>query len=110
MAKLQGGTKAQIAAVLEAGLMPKIIDALANADFDVKKEPAWAISNATCGQVFEHVKYMVDQGALKPLCDRALKRGGNLKLESIFVPCTSSRKSDPATIRCASATCPLRIK
>ena len=37
MAKLQGGTKAQIAAVLEAGLMPKIIDALANADFDVKK-------------------------------------------------------------------------
>ena len=49
--------------------MPKIIDALANADFDVKKEAAWAISNATCGQVFEHVKYMVDQGALKPLCD-----------------------------------------
>lgn len=69
ISNINGGTKAQIGAVLEAGLMPSLVDALANADFDVKKEAAWAISNATCGQVPEHIKYIVDTGAMKPLCD-----------------------------------------
>ena len=69
ISNINGGTKTQIAAVLEAGLMPALVDALANADFDVKKEAAWAISNATCGQVPEHIKYMVETGAMKPLCD-----------------------------------------
>ena len=68
MAKLQGGTKAQIAAVLEAGLIPKIIDALANADFDVKKEAAWAISNATTGGTPEQIRYLVGQQCIRPLC------------------------------------------
>jgi hypothetical protein len=42
---------------------------LANAEFDIKKEAAWAISNATSGGAPEQIKYLVDQGCIKPLCD-----------------------------------------
>lgn len=40
------------------------------------------------------------QITLKPLCDRALKRGGNLKLDNIFVPCTHPNfKGSQGTVR-----------
>lgn len=40
-----------------------------SAEFDIKKEAAWAISNATSGGTAEQLKYLVDVGAIKPLCD-----------------------------------------
>jgi importin subunit alpha-1 len=69
ISNVNGGTKAQIQAVFEAGLIPPVIDALTNADFDIKKEAAWAISNATCSQVPEQIEYLVQQNALKSLSD-----------------------------------------
>lgn len=42
---------------------------LQNAEFDIKKEAAWAISNATSGGTAEQLKYLVDAKAIKPLCD-----------------------------------------
>lgn len=40
------------------------------------------------------------QITLKPLCERALKRGGNLKLDNIFVPCTHPNfKGSQGTVR-----------
>lgn len=35
--------------MIEANLFPPLIDLLRRAEFDVKKEAAWAISNATSG-------------------------------------------------------------
>jgi importin subunit alpha-1 len=69
ISNVNGGTKTQIQAVFEAGLIPPVLDALANADFDVKKEAAWAISNATCGKVPEQIDFLVQQNCLKPLSD-----------------------------------------
>ncbi|KAF3573295.1 hypothetical protein F2Q69_00060523, partial [Brassica cretica] len=40
-----------------------------NAEFDIKKEAAWAISNATSGGSHEQIQYLVNQGCIKPLCD-----------------------------------------
>jgi importin subunit alpha-6/7 len=42
---------------------------LTNADFDVKKEAAWAISNATSGGSPQQIKYLVAQGCIEPLCN-----------------------------------------
>lgn len=46
-----------------------ILNLLQSAEFDIKKEAAWAISNATSGGTAEQLKYLVDVGAIKPLCD-----------------------------------------
>ncbi|CAM6087722.1 unnamed protein product [Calypogeia fissa] len=45
------------------------VQLLATVEFDIKKEAAWAISNATSGFRHEQIKYLVNQGCIKPLCD-----------------------------------------
>lgn len=42
---------------------------LQNAEFDIKKEAAWAISNATSGGNPEQIKLLVEAGCIRPLCD-----------------------------------------
>ena len=46
-----------------------LVDLLANAEFDIKKEAAWAISNATSGGTHMQIKYLVSMQCIKPLCD-----------------------------------------
>jgi hypothetical protein len=50
-----------IQAVIEAGLLPPIVHLLGNAEFDIKKEAAWAISNATSGGTPDQIKFLVQQ-------------------------------------------------
>ena len=69
MSNITAGNKDQVHAVLAAGLLPSLVDALADVDFGVKTEAAWAISNATKGRVPKHIKYIVDTGIMKSLCD-----------------------------------------
>lgn len=84
-------------AVIEANIIAPLVNLLQNAEFDIRKEAAWAISNATSGGSHEQIKYenlvslsqfdfedlfglqilylfaghryLVDQGCIKPLCD-----------------------------------------
>jgi len=42
---------------------------LRNADFDIRKEAAWALSNATSGGSPDQIRYMVDQGLIEPMCE-----------------------------------------
>ena len=51
--------KRQIQAVIEAGLIASLVNFLQNAEFDIKKEAAWAISNATSGGTHEQIKFLV---------------------------------------------------
>jgi hypothetical protein len=39
-------------------LIAPIINLLQNAEFDIKKEAAWALSNATSGGTHEQIKYV----------------------------------------------------
>ncbi|CAA7057441.1 unnamed protein product [Microthlaspi erraticum] len=69
ISNITAGNRDQIQAVCEAGLIIPLVNLLQNAEFDIKKEAAWAISNATSGGSPDQIKYMVEQGVVKPLCD-----------------------------------------
>ncbi len=43
-------------AVIDANIIPPLVALLATAEFDIKKEAAWAISNATSGGTHEQIK------------------------------------------------------
>ncbi|KAB5527397.1 hypothetical protein DKX38_021244 [Salix brachista] len=69
ISNVTAGNANQIQAVLEAGIIGPLVQLLQNAEFEIKKEAAWAISNATSGGNHEQIKFLVDQGCIKPLCD-----------------------------------------
>lgn len=49
-------------AVIEAGIIPPLIQLLQIAEFEIKKEAAWAISNATSGGTHDQIKYFFFPG------------------------------------------------
>ncbi|KFK30823.1 hypothetical protein AALP_AA6G030600 [Arabis alpina] len=59
----------QLQAVIEAGIIQSLVWMLQTAEFEVKKEAAWAISNATSSGTHDQIKFLVSQGCIKPLCD-----------------------------------------
>eukprot|EP01126_Amoeba_proteus_P038502 TRINITY_DN4016_c0_g1_i15.p1 TRINITY_DN4016_c0_g1~~TRINITY_DN4016_c0_g1_i15.p1 ORF type:complete len:155 (+),score=38.30 TRINITY_DN4016_c0_g1_i15:157-621(+) len=48
--------------------MPHLIELLKSSDFDVMKEAAWAISNATSGGTAEQIRYLVNLQVIEPMC------------------------------------------
>lgn len=46
-------------AIIDAGIIGPLVNLLQNAEFDIKKEAAWAISNATSGGSHEQIKYVL---------------------------------------------------
>lgn len=71
ISNITAGTAEQIKAVIDANLIPPVIRLLSVEFLSVKREACWAICNAT--SVFqthpEVIKYLVNQGCIKPLCD-----------------------------------------
>ncbi|OSX69846.1 hypothetical protein BU14_1073s0004 [Porphyra umbilicalis] len=61
------GNQEQIGAVIGAGLLAPLVELLDTAEFDIKKEAAWAISNATSGAPRADWA-LVSAGAIDPLC------------------------------------------
>ncbi len=47
--KLTIGSNSVLQAVIEANIILPLVHLLQHAEFDIKKEAAWAISNATSG-------------------------------------------------------------
>ncbi|SGZ54621.1 CIC11C00000005433 [Sungouiella intermedia] len=71
ISNITAGNSEQIQAVIDANLIPLIIRLLADGDYKTKKEACWAISNASSGGLTkpEQIRYLVNQGCIKPLCD-----------------------------------------
>ncbi|KAJ4822885.1 hypothetical protein Tsubulata_048607, partial [Turnera subulata] len=69
ISNITAGNVGQIQAVFEAGIIAPLVQLLQNAEFDIKKEAAWAISNATSGGTHKQIKFLVEQGCIRPLCD-----------------------------------------
>ncbi|MGH0183770.1 UNVERIFIED_CONTAM: hypothetical protein FKN15_012927 [Acipenser sinensis] len=63
------GDDIQTQAVIDANIFPVLIDILQKAEFRTRKEAAWAITNATSGGTPEQIRYLVNLGCIKPLCD-----------------------------------------
>ncbi|OAD75156.1 hypothetical protein PHYBLDRAFT_133133 [Phycomyces blakesleeanus NRRL 1555(-)] len=71
ISNITAGNTNQIQAIIDAGIMQPLIQILAYGDFKTKKEACWAICNATSGGLNrpEQIKYLVQNGCIKPLCD-----------------------------------------
>ncbi|KAH7362968.1 armadillo-type protein [Plectosphaerella cucumerina] len=71
ISNVTAGNSAQIQSVIDANIIPPLIFLLSNGDLKTRKEACWAISNATSGglQKPEQIRYLVQQGCIKPLCD-----------------------------------------
>jgi len=69
ISNITAGTKQQVQAVIDANIIHPLVYLLENAEFDVKKEAAWAISNATFVGNDEQTLYLAMQGCIKPLCN-----------------------------------------
>ncbi|KAF8640688.1 hypothetical protein AX17_000344 [Amanita inopinata Kibby_2008] len=71
ISNVTAGSPPQIQAVIDANIVPPLINILQHADFKTRKEACWAISNATSGGLQEpsQIRYLVQQGCIKPLCD-----------------------------------------
>jgi len=55
--------------VIEANLIQPLVLILRTAEFDIQKEAAWAISNATSGGTDDQLRYLVGQGVIAPMCE-----------------------------------------
>ena len=70
ISNITAGTSAQIQEVIEANIIPPVVHLLATAAvFQIKKEAAWSITNATNSGSLGQIKYLVEQGCIKPLCN-----------------------------------------
>jgi importin subunit alpha-1 len=71
ISNITAGNSQQIQSVIDANIIPPLIHLLTNGDFKTRKEACWAISNATSGglQKPEQIRYLVQCGCIKPLCD-----------------------------------------
>lgn len=71
ISNITAGNSTQIQAVIDTNIIPPLIHLLANGDVKTRKEACWAISNATSGglQKPDQIRYLVQQGCIKPLCD-----------------------------------------
>jgi len=80
ISNITAGNTEQIQAVIDANIIPKLIDILQNGEFKIKKEAAWAISNATLSGIKQpnQIRYLVEQGCIKPLCDLLICGDNNI--------------------------------
>ncbi|CAL5399294.1 unnamed protein product [Camellia sinensis] len=69
ISNITAGNRSQIQAVIEANIILPLVHLLQHAEFDIKKEAAWAISNATSGGSHDQIRFLANQGCIKPLCD-----------------------------------------
>jgi len=69
ISNLTAGTRNQLQQVIDSQIFPKLLRVMNCEDFRTKKECAWTINNATfCGSS-PQIKYLVDIGCLRPMCD-----------------------------------------
>ena len=45
--------------VISAGVFPTLVELLRTGEFDIQKEAAWAVSNATSGGTPDQIRYLV---------------------------------------------------
>jgi len=84
ISNITAGSNQQIQAAIEAGVFGPLVHLLANStNFEVKKEAAWAISNATSLGLPVQIQYLVEQGVIKPFCDLLDEQDTNLVIVAL---------------------------
>jgi hypothetical protein len=58
-----------VQAVIDAQLVPKVIELLSKGDLPTRREAAWCINNLSLSGKPEQVAYVLQQGVLEPFCN-----------------------------------------
>ncbi|TVU20983.1 hypothetical protein EJB05_30591, partial [Eragrostis curvula] len=58
-----------VQAVINENIIGPLVWLMQTAEFDVKKNAAWAISNATDGGTHDQIKYLISQGCIMAFCN-----------------------------------------
>lgn len=71
LSNITAGTPNQLTQLVSTPeIMPRILDQMSNsAEWDVRKEASWVISNIATGGQKTHISFLVESGAIRPLCD-----------------------------------------
>ena len=69
LSNIAAGTAEQVQAIVNANLFPPLIRTMVAAELEVKKEAMWAVANAVDGGTDDHVRYLVEIGALQALVE-----------------------------------------
>lgn len=68
LSNITAGTQGQVQAVIDNGLMSQVIHLLSRGDLATKREAAWCVNNLSLSGNKEQVAYVLQQGAIEPLC------------------------------------------
>ena len=55
--------------MIDCAIVQPLIQLLSSAEWDIRKEAAWAISNATSGGTPDQLRYLLSQNCIPPLCE-----------------------------------------
>ncbi len=68
ISNITAGNQEQIEQVIGHNVFPLLVDILEREEFDIKKEAAWAVSNATSGGTRAQLRYLANTaGVMRPL-------------------------------------------
>ena len=80
ISNIAAGTEQQVQAVVDAGLLPPVVELLSSpaTPAEIYKEAAWVITNAVDNGSDNHVRYLAQVNAVKPLCERLRSLDGRI--------------------------------
>jgi HEAT repeat protein len=69
ISNITAGTPAQIQLVIDAGIIPIVVDLMKSAEFEIRKEAAWTLSNASsCGSP-EQILHLAKENVIPLFCE-----------------------------------------
>lgn len=104
ISKITAGSTDQIELVIRANIIPSIVSVFRSNGYYVNAMAAWVLSNAARGGTDAQIRYLVNQGAIQPLCTflgcsvLRLLHATMLSLERILCLCVADAADHPARL------------